>query len=1158
MKKRIACFLGLLAALWIMGAVCAHAQSVTAQVSGQITDSSGAVVPQASITITNVDTGLTRKAATSGAGYYLIPLLPPGRYKLTVEKPGFQLAERPDLVLQVNQTLALDVVLSVGSVTQVVEIKAEAPLLQATSANLGAVISSRAVVDLPLNGRNFTQLLTLTPGATPVSTAQSRNIGGDMLANSGIPGSGFSQPSVNGQWNRTNMFLVDGVNDTAWFGSTYAILPVVDGIQEFKVQSHNDAAEYGGVLGGTVNIVTKSGTNSLHGSAWEFVRNNVFDARNPFTEATRTSPFPYRQNEFGFTVGAPIVIPKAYNGKNKTWFFFTYEGWRYRKPAQTFYRFPTATELSGDFSKDFSTQTLFDPATTRSDPNNPGGFIRDPFVCDASGTAVAQGTAGATPCNKIPAARLDPMAVGFFQALYDPPNLTGVPGYNYYSTGGAFNNDNTYIGKIDQRFSDHDTAWFRYSRMYPVLGTAYDSKWNGTYHETPINLAGGETHIFRSNLLLDLRLGYARRNTLYLSGPDAWATIGPSLGFQGVDRFGAVDLRLSSPWNSLGASGPSNDDERNYHFSSILQWVHGNHNITAGYQLYWERYNVRATKPAAGGRDQYQFANTQTADPTHLGTTGDSLASAVLGVPAAVDFRHQDFEFNFPSWAPFIEDKWQVTPRLTVTLGLRYDRTSTPHLTSGTTSELDYGTGNWIIGGGKMPPACNVANAAPCIPGDGNLANISYGDKIRLAANPDLGPYPVSTNFGPRISIAWRPQEKTVVRAGYGLVYDSLVGMIQVYQGNEGAWPDKTALQYSMNATGTTLTTLKGLQQVTASILPIANPWASIAWNFNPNMKNARSQQWNLGIQREMTNSLMLSIGYVGSNSDRLSAGGLWNLSPVAGPGTAAEVRARRPFPWAGTTGMMDSRGSSNYHALAIQAEKRYSKGLQFLVSYTWSKTMENGGSGLFGSNEGGAGGASQVQNYNDLSRNWGVAAYDITNYLSAAIQYAFPAGRGKQFLNKGPLSYILGDWQANTITQLRSGQPYNLVAPGDPANLGNDWAAYTYCRPNQVSDWHVANPSAAQYFNQAAFAIPVYSFGNVGQNSMRSAPVYNVDFSLFKGIRLKENLQLEFRAEAYNIFNIQNLNVPGVSMASPSSFGKVSSTVLPPRQIQLGMKLVF
>jgi hypothetical protein len=325
---------------------------------------------------------------------------------------------------------------------------------------------------------------------------------------------------------------------------------------------------------------------------------------------------------------------------------------------------------------------------------------------------------------------------------------------------------------------------------------------------------------------------------------------------------------------------------------------------------------------------------------------------------------------------------------------------------------------------------------------------------------------------------------------------------------------------------------------------------------YDPNIKPARSHQWNVGIQREMTNNLMLSVAYVGSKTDRLNVTGLFNVATTAGPGTAAQVQARTPFPWAATTFMGESIGSANYHGLQFSAEKRYSGGLQFLISYTWSKAMDNGGSGYFGV-ENGPGGFAAVQNIYNLRGNWGVSAYDITHYLSAALQYRFPAGKGERFLNRGPLSYILGNWQMNTITALRSGQPFNLDVLGDVANIGNGVGWFSYARPNLVGDPHVANPTAAQYYNPKAFAIPVNSFGNVGKNALRSASVYNVDFSLFKEFKIKENVALEFRAEAFNVFNLQSLGVPGVDIGTADA-GVINGVAVPPREIQFGMKLRF
>ena len=738
MQKRAWVALAVAAAFWLLGMADGRAQTTTGRLSGQVIDSSGAVVPQASVTITNVDTNEVRKVETNATGFYVIPLLPPGNYTITVEKQGFQTAEFPKVVLQVNQSLAVDAILRVGSTTQSVTVQAQAQQLQATSSALGSVITGTAVVDLPLNGRNFSQLLILSPGATPVSTGQYNAVGGGFGSMQGIPGSSFAQPSVGGQWNRANFFLMDGLNFTTWFTGTDSVLPVLDGIQEFKVQSHNDSAEYGGALGGIINVATKSGTNGLHGSAWEFVRNDKFDARDPFADANRSTPAPFRENEFGFSVGGPIILPKIYNGKDKTWFFFAYEGWRYRKPAQSFERFPTPAEISGDFSADYSTQVVFDPNTTAPDPANPGAYIRQPYLC-AGGNPVAQGTAGALPCNKILPSEINPMTQGFIKGLYSAPNLVGNPAFNYVNNGELSNDDGTYEGRVDQRLGQKDTAWFHFIRMYNPFATPVDTFVNNGANNEPTNMGGGETHLFSPNLVFDARLGFNRYPGQNYVSPNAGSGLYTSLGYQGLSKYGFVDNIPSAPYTDLGLSGPLENRETSWDFSGTLTWVHGKHSIKTGFQLFWLRYQCCALVAGQGQRNQYFYSNTQTGNPANLGTTGDSLASELLGLPSTIYFAAQDFDFNFPSWAPYIEDKWQITPKLTLTAGLRYDHTSTPHLVQSQTSELNPANGDWLIGGGKLPPPCNTTNAAPCIPGNGDLSNIPYGRQDRGGFKPGRG-----------------------------------------------------------------------------------------------------------------------------------------------------------------------------------------------------------------------------------------------------------------------------------------------------------------------------------------------------------------------------------------------------------------------------------
>src|SRR5882762_3535476 len=392
----------------------AQAQTATGQIVGTISDQSGASVPNVEITVMQTATGIERRTSSNGEGNYTVPLLQPGNYRLTFQKEGFRPSVKNDVALGVNQSLTLNVVLTIGAVSDTIEVRATAAeLMQSTSSELGTVIAEKAIKDLPLNGRNFTQLLTLAPGVNAVETTQGAGQTTCTLCQVAIPGSSFSRPSVNGQWSRSNMFLLDGIVNSHFLSSGYAVLPIVDASQEFKVQSHNDKAQYGGVLGGVVNVVSKSGTNALHGSGWEFLRNDFFDARDPFKDAARTSPVPFRQNMFGATVGGPVYIPKVYNGRNRTFFFFSYEGWRYSRAQQSLGRVPTDKALSGDFSGSIAGRPIYDPLTTRQDPNNPSALIRTQF-----------------PNNVIPANRISPMMSQYFAAYYDRPNYTADPFFN--------------------------------------------------------------------------------------------------------------------------------------------------------------------------------------------------------------------------------------------------------------------------------------------------------------------------------------------------------------------------------------------------------------------------------------------------------------------------------------------------------------------------------------------------------------------------------------------------------------------------------------------------------------------------------------------------------------------------------------------------------
>ena len=1110
-------------------------QTTAGAVNGTVRDASGAVVPDAKVDLKNESTGAEVTSTTNSNGYFTVVNVQPGGYTLSATAPGFKTAIQNRLSVGVNETVTLNVSLTVGEVGQTVEVTSEAALLQQSTSELGTVITEEAVKELPLNGRNFTQLLTLTPGATPVNTAQGNGGGTGFNAPLALPGSTFTIPSINGQWNRSNMFLLDGIVNEFFFGSSYAILPVIDAVQEFKVQSHNDKAEYGGVLGGVINVVSKSGGNSLHGSAWEFLRNDFFDARNPFADAARFGPTPFRQNMFGATIGGPVWIPKIYKGRDRTFFHFAYEGWRYRRAQQQLYNVPTDAERAGDFSNSVLRQPIFDPATTTVDPANPQRFLRDPF----SG-------------NVIPAARINRMTGQFLEAYFDRPVNTGVQGFNAINSRPQVSDADTLQVKIDHRLSSSDNVWFRWSDLSNPQVIPNTLKSDFVYTQDPKNIAIGENHIFSPRLILDSKFGFVTQPVDQFGVSTAGLDIMKQLGYGGIDEFGPANISLAAPYGGSSIATPRPNIDRQYHFAESLSWIRGSHYWKFGLQYVWQTRDNLTTG------HNYNFESAQTADPLRLGTTGNPVASTLLGLPQQATFRSQQYRTEYASWGLYAQDEWKLMPKLTLNLGIRFDHYSVPHLTSGMNNGFDYATGDWLIGGGKLPPPCSEAGKAPCIPGDGKLASLPDGAHIRVGEKADFN-YPAWDGWQPRIGLAWNLRDRTVLRAGYGLVFDVFTGISQLSQQSIGTWPDKQFNQPTFNFVGQELTTVQRVQGQINTRIPGPTPFGSAGWYVDPHFKNAYSHQWNVEIQQQFTDTLVASVAYVGSRTRRLDSNGLYNTAPQPGPGTPAEVRARRPFPYQTTMNYSLSRGHAWYDSFQMKINRRFRSGLQFLASYTWSKSLDDGASGWFAAENGASQGNASLQNFYDPRSSRGLSGYDVPHFFSLSGIYDLPFGRGKPMLSRGVGAAILGNWQTNIIAQFRSGQPYTVAVVGDVANIGNEIAGRNYARPNLIGDPRPSNPTVQSWFNPSAFAIPVLSFGNFGRNVLRSSVVNNVDFSMFKNIPAGEKVQIQFRAEAFNVLNIMSYGVPNGLLNQPTT-ARVTSIAqgINPRQLQFGLKFQF
>lgn len=1133
------CLVALFCALLLAGtSIPAFAQLSTATVTGIVRDSSGGAVPNATVVLKNVETTVERRSASNAAGNYVFTNIPPGRYTMETTATGFRTSKVSEFILAVNQTMTLDTTLEVGNLEQAVQVEAQAERLQASTGELGSVLEQKQVVDLPLNGRNFTALLSLSPGVAPVSVSQ--NAGAGSFGTPTTAGADYVFPAINGQSNRSNFFMTDGINNQGSFLSTYAVPPIIDTVQEFKVVSHNDLAEFGGSLGGIVNVVTKSGTNEVHGDAFEYIRNNVFDARNTFQKDVTT----FRQNQFGFTLGGPVYIPKVYNGKNKTFFYGGFQEFLYRSPANSYFRVPTEANYAGNLS-DQGTQ-IYNPFSTRVDPNKPGQFIRDPF-----------------PGSQIPGQLIDQQMVAFAKATLPAagPILNGTN--NAIDTTPFHQNQQEFTGRMDQTFGQKDFVWFRYSAAAqdntssggrPALrsiserpGTNYGASWVHTFNPTTIlqaqfghsNTQDNGTQRFVSASTADLisKVGFNQNFACNFIGG---ACVVPGIGVDGF--FGGGESNGTNP-----------------KFGHIYQWrgnvskIIGNHNLKFGGE--WASNEFESLY----NNGNSTFAKQQTGNPQNSAEPGSSLASFLLNVPDNAGRRNVHETTRYGGVMSFYaQDSWKFTPKLTVNIGLRYDRTFQPPYgkedTVGQnggieTGAINFNDGNYYVQ--KLPPACTDRKAAPCIPGDGKLpAHVLVDPRGKIY-------HDTATNWGPRIGMAYRLGQKTAIRSSFGIFYDNWASVVQTAQNYEGAWPDigqQLANNLNVPTAASPLPTVKAQNPFAAGaagLLPGPTPFEQVQWFMDPYAKNPYSLQWNFGVQHQFNEAQVLTVNYVGSGSRRTNVGGYYNVALTPGPG---DPRARSPFPYIAPTFYDRSIGKASYNAMQVQYERRFSKGLAYQVAYTWSKSIDIGSSGWYGVE------GQSVSDPYHLNRDRGPSGYDLTHVFSINLVYDLPIGKGRAITTGSKAAdYILGNWQVNSIFLARSGMPYNVIDSNDVANTGNvGWANYE--RANLVGDPNaISNRTWSHYINTAAFAIPAqYTFGNLGRDRLRTDPYWNLDFSVFRNFPIRDKIRFEFRAESFNSLNTVIYGTPGNDLADPQNFGRMTGTANRSRQLQFGGKLFF
>jgi hypothetical protein len=1160
MRERLMVVLTLMLAALLVAALLplpAWGQA-TAAVNGTVRDSAGAVVTGASVVLHNRDTNLDRTATTNSVGAYVMPDVQPGNYDLKVSESGFGPIIKSGIILVVNQTVTYDFALKAGAVNAVIEVQANPVALETSTAELGVAVVKEQVNDLPLNGRNFTQLLNLTPGVSTVNVAQNSQASGGIWSN---PVGTFSYPSVNGQSNRSNLFLLDGVNDQGSFGSTYAIPPIVDDIQEFKVQSHNDDASFGGVMGGVVNVVTKSGTSQFHGSGWEFIRNKAFDALNPLIQPSLQPNF--QQNQFGATFGGPLPIPGEH--QKKTFFFLSYEGFRNHSGGNNPYNTPTAAQLAGDLTG-IGTQ-IYNPFN--------GGLA---FMCDASGNPLpAPGgiQAAGTPCDKIPSSMIDANMVSYAQKLFPTPNATPTLSspFNGVDTTKAITRQDEGSGRLDHQFSEHDTVWARYSSFrQPVTGSG---GFLGLLHDQVTdgyNLAVDYTHLFSSSMLAEFHFG---RTSLNIDQGSQFANAGPSFGtqlfnqnFAGGFRGGVSmipEIVIAGYIGNTNPSGHGAAQVDDTHVSDIWEYG-GDFTKTIGRHTFKAGANFASNNANAlylNSNVQFTAANTANPNPA-LNTSpgGNALASFLLGDPNnagrrnVIETEHGGYVDGF-----YAMDQWKVTSKLNVNFGLRYDLTLMPTYgdnknANNFVGDMDFRNGTYILA--RNAPSCAQTNAAPCIPGGVLPAHV--------VVTPLGGTALFHTDYNdiqPRIGIAYQLFPNTVLRGGYGRFFDNWAAITQTAQNYEGTWPSLDQLGASnLNPVTAGAPTVKAedpLNQGAGAPVTTGTPFTQSTWFADPYLKRPYADQWNFGVQQQVTSSAVLTANYVGSVGRRLDIGGAYNVAMAAGGNAncpASTPNCGAPFPYIGPTAYDRSQGKSTYNALQVSLNGRQQHGLTYLVSYTWSKSLDLGCSGFYGVE------GCSIQNPYNLQADKGPSATDLPQIFSAAWVYALPFGKGGKFSSGTPIvNALIGGWNLNGVLSFNSGTPFDVGTSQDIAHTGNYnyGNGYGYERANLVGNPYPGNKTPNEWINTAAFAYPApNTFGDLGRDSLRSDWNKNLDLSIFRQFPITERFRIEFRFETFNLMNTPVWAIPVTNLDSTLLFGRVIHTANVPRQLQFGLKLYF
>jgi hypothetical protein len=1153
----------------------------TGSFSGTVSDKTGSVISGATVKATSQGTAVSREAKTDGSGHYLIPLLPVADFTIRVESQGFGAVEQKDIRLQVDEHREVNFTLTPASVASTVEVSATEVAVETAAPTLGQVITSQEVADLPLNGRDFVQLATLTPGTTQETNPNSFFNGG---ATSEVSARGSFSLSVGGSRPQSTDWLFDGNDNNELTAGGIAILPSIDAIQEFKVLTYNYSAEYGTRAGPTVLVTSKSGSDQFHGSLFEFFRNTKLDARSYFA-ATREQ---FNLNQFGGSLGGPIQ-------KGKTYFFIDYQAKRQRHGIESTGLVPTNAMMNGDFTLDPFGNTRGSASSTFANLVNP--YSSQSFECDNTGapiTPAADGSqSGGVPCNKIPAMMVDPAGAKLIK-LYPVNNTNNAAaGFNFTNAPVRSLNEGEFDVRVDHNFSSKDSVFARFSydqanSLVPggssptgPTGFAEASPFGSTQNITNHgrNVAISETHIFSSNTINQISGGFSRifnfiksygygtceGNKIGILNANLDSTCGGPPGVVNQSSKYCISCGLTSiqppsgGYWSLGDRGfaPFQGGTNVFSISDSFDMIRGKHDIRIGGSVRAMQMNVLT--------DSYQDGFFGVAQQTH-----DAMADLLMGLYTFGEhdqtFRGATTGRRWKLFRPFVQDDWRATPNLTVNLGLAW-ALQTP------ITEAENRQANFVFNSTCTPqPTCNLL-----VPGVNTDARV--GIQLNKSA------------LEPRIGLSWKVlgSQTTVLRAGYAIFHDSSWNIggqglpnnlpFQASSGMGPFGPGACPAPVFPSAPTVQTCVISGGFPVGLGVYtspPSISSFFGTVQSQNLNFKQGMIQQFNFNVEHQLPGNIVLTAGYAGSRSSHILVNGLnmnvgspsacFPSSPTYDPNyrLGCGLAKTAPYQFNYVANFTDT-GAARYDSLQIKAETKSARhGLYMLLGYTYSRTFDSGFPDGLGSNSG----ATYWPLPGTNKADWGLSGLNLNHQFTASLLYALPFGKGKQFGGdwNGATNAILGGWSVNVIERILSGFPIYVYDSFNQSGVNFLDNFATWNRPDQVCNPKAGHPTLAKWFNTQCFVAP--PAGQLG--TAARAPVYgpdfvNTDFSAIKNFKLPyESASLQFRAEFFNLFNHAQFNAPGLSstpgadLASPSTFGIVTSTVGNPRVIQFALKLNF